>query len=106
MSHSQAGGHIMNVVVLWHGWHVTLLLTMPMVLWRGWHVSPFTVLGKASWKGRVWWRFGESSKTLASKTNHQDVVLDERRNKGMRPKSVTDAGNSESARGQRGHSNS
>lgn len=96
----------MDVVVLWHGWHVTLLLIVPMVPRRGWHVSLLSVLGKASWKGWVWWRFGESSKTLANKTNHQDVVLDERRNKGMRPKSVTDAGNSESARGQRGHSNS
>ena len=81
--HSQAGGHIMNVVVPWPDWHVTLLLTMPMVLWHGWHMSLLTVLGKALWKGQAWWRFGESSKTLASKTNHQDVVLDESENKGM-----------------------
>lgn len=83
MSHSQAGGHIMNVVVLRPDWHGNLLLTVPMVLRHGWHMSLLTVLGKASWKGQAWWRFGESSKTLASKTKHQDVVLDESKNKGM-----------------------
>lgn len=57
------------------------------VLKHGWHLNPLTVQeGKASWRRQVLWRFCESSKTLANKTNHQGVVWDKNKNKGIRSK--------------------